>query len=96
MGDDDVANPFSGCEGGEDRGEMLGICRTRVDHGNLALAKDVGVGSVQGHRRRVRRKHDAQARGEALRQTRHGTDLHCLVQFRRLVHVALFLPVPRR
>lgn len=90
MGDKNMADPLSGGEGVAQGAKMAGLGRARVDHGDLALAQDIAVGAVEGHRRWVGREDHAQARRKALHRAGQGAD------FRSLIHLALSLPEARR
>lgn len=90
MGDEDMADPFAGAEGGEDRREMAAMLGPGVDHCDRTLANYVCVGAMQRHRRWIGRKNDAQARLGPLHFARHRMVLP------RLRHLALSLVRRRR
>lgn len=90
MSDKDVADPFSGCEGGQNGLQVILVGGTRVDHCDLSLPDDIGIGAEMRHRRGVG--------GEDAPDTRL-QHLGCAIGwgiFVATTHLALSLPSCRR
>ena len=69
MGDENGLDPLA-LDRREDRGEVGVVAGARIDHGDFALADDIGAGAVEGEGRGVRRDEAAHERGKAGQRAR--------------------------
>lgn len=56
MGHQHMADPLPRLDGCQNSRKMLRIVRPRIDHGNIRLAQQIGIGAAIGHGGRVRRQ----------------------------------------